>query len=349
MTKLWQRYFALDMLKVVLLVLGSLYLLFVIIDYSLHTKMFAAADIPFSSLASYYGYQFSKRIELLLPFSLLLAGIKTLTTANIRGELIALLAAGLPKRRLLNPLLLIALLAAVALLINSQWFYPQAVSHIERFEDQHFHRKKAGRHSLNVLRLTDDSKILYQSYDSSKEAFIDAYWLKSPTEVVHMGLLFPHSREGSFVDILTKQEGGKFLKSGSHAHTPLDLQFDKADLFAALVPPENMPITSLYRHRPKTAKSDRDASITTYLNAKLAMPLVCLLAILAPAPFCLTFSRSLNPFFIYCAAIAGFLAYLTTFDAALILAKTAVLPPTLAIWCPLLSCGALFSYRYYRL
>ena len=88
--KIWQRYIAIEVIKVFFLLLGSLYFLYSLIDYTLHIgQIVQKAHIPFLSLLKYYGILFSKRCGFLLPLAMLIATLKVLCSFNKSNELIA--------------------------------------------------------------------------------------------------------------------------------------------------------------------------------------------------------------------------------------------------------------------
>ena len=340
--KLWQRYFFLDTLWMFLFTCGAFYLLFVMIDYSLHTKLFGHAHIPGLKTFVYYLAQFSKRATLLIPFSLLLASIKVLTTLTLRGETIALLSSGVPKRHLLRPLLWVAGLAILFLYINAQSLYPTAVRGIERFEERYFRGHKPDKKSMATIPLSDDSKLLFSSKGGRMR---DVYWIRGPKEIVHMEeLILGETSVGLGVDILSRADDGTLTLVKTVESTPLpELPLSSGKLPKPLAPPDELSLTQLIKHLPHNLASDYAAEIATSLHQKLALPLICLLVVIVPAPFCLSFSRQKPVFFIYALSIAAFLLLTTLMDAAAILGAHHALNPCWAIWTPLLFVFGLFG------
>lgn len=123
---IWERYFLKELSKVFLLILFGFYFLYVLIDYAFHTSTYT--HLSFLKILLVYVYHLSKRALVLLPFALLMATIKVITTSNQQKEIIALLAGGISKRRLLRPFLLFALLCVSLLYFNEQFFHPFAVN-----------------------------------------------------------------------------------------------------------------------------------------------------------------------------------------------------------------------------
>ena len=106
--KIWERYFFFDTLKTLLFLLFAFSALFVLIDYASHTGSFHQNHIRFAfkEFLIYYGGELIQKSEVLLPFGILVATIRTLTRLNQQNELIALLAAGVKMKSLLRPFLL---------------------------------------------------------------------------------------------------------------------------------------------------------------------------------------------------------------------------------------------------
>jgi lipopolysaccharide export system permease protein len=83
----------------------------VLIDYASHTSALPhhQTQVKLKELARYYLFTFSSRAEILIPFALLIALIKTLCTLNTRNELIALMASGIKLQTLVRPFFYVGL------------------------------------------------------------------------------------------------------------------------------------------------------------------------------------------------------------------------------------------------
>src|SRR5262245_5420866 len=86
---IWGRYFVKETLKVLILFIVCFYGLYVLIDFSSHATSYHHHHIRFrlSELTSYYLSDFVKRLDVLLPFALLISTIKTLCSLNVHNEL----------------------------------------------------------------------------------------------------------------------------------------------------------------------------------------------------------------------------------------------------------------------
>jgi lipopolysaccharide export system permease protein len=118
---IWKKYFFKELVKVFLLFMGTFYFLYVLIDYSAHTKDFYQVGIGFSDFVLYYLFQFTNRAEILIPIALLISTIKVMTTANMRNEILALISGGIAMKHLMRPFIFAGILCASFLYLNFQF------------------------------------------------------------------------------------------------------------------------------------------------------------------------------------------------------------------------------------
>jgi len=85
------------------------------------------------------------------------------------------------------------------------------------------------------------------------------------------------------------------------------------------------------------------------LASKISHPWLCLLAVLAPAPFCMRFSRQFPTFLVYAASLFGLIAIYIVIDAAHVLGRRQLLDPLYALWTPFVFFFLIFGWRYVRL
>ncbi|MCH9626293.1 MAG: hypothetical protein S4CHLAM123_14890 [Chlamydiales bacterium] len=358
MRMIWKRYFFFEQLKVLFLFLLSFYFLYVMIDYSTHSKVFQGAKISFFQIMLYYFFQFSKRADILLPFALLISTIKVLTTSNLRLEIIALATSGISLKRLLNPFLLLALCAIGLLYANFQFLQPLAVSRINDFENTHFKSssKIKAKERVNSLQLEDNTVLIYQKFDRKTDAFFDVYWLKNFDQIYRIQSLYPYANipYGNTVEILNRTAGGDIIKTDmqQQMHFP-EMLFDTKTLFSAVHTPQEQSLTQLMYHlrwkKVRKKLNHFEAAIQTFLFYRLTIPLLCILAVLAPAPYCLRFGRTLSVFIIYAFSVVGMLSVFTIVNSSVILAESQILPPLWAIILPQFCFFLLIGYKYVKI
>ncbi|SCA62438.1 Uncharacterized protein SCG7086_AA_00390 [Chlamydiales bacterium SCGC AG-110-P3] len=353
--KLWERYFLRELAKVFFLFIFGFYFLYILIDYTSRTGSLLSNSAGFTELTVYYGLTFLKRVDLLVPFALLVGTIRALVSFNFHNELVALLSGGIPLKRLLRPFLAAGIACAILLYCNFQWLAPLAWSKVQQIEDRHssMETSTAG-HAIQDVSLNDGSLILCQSYDSARNFFFDAYWIRSIDDIWRIKYLHldTEAAVGKYVDHLARNEEGEFqLVESFETKVLQEIQFDEENLQAALRNPEELSLAQLWQRRPTHDReyTDKEAGILARFYSHLAMPLLCILAVIAPAPFCIRFSRQIPVLFIYILSIMGIVSFYLVADATLVIARAQVLPPALAIFTPYALYFWLFGRRYIRL
>lgn len=356
---LWERYFLSQILKVFFLFLFCFYGLYVLIDFSSHATHFTQGHLAlhqihyWKEVGLYYLSDFSKRMEVLIPFALTIATIKVLSSLNVHSELVALRASGIPLKRLLRPFLLMSCSCIVLLYANTEWLVPKAMHALKNIEEAHQRQRRQALKLPSVQHLVfeDDTTLLFQHFDSIRQLFFNAYWIRSIDEVLHFETLNPYSEvpTGYGVDRFVRSDRDLLEHREEHAVLALpSMHFNNERLLETLTPAEELPLASLWQKHPASISptSEKEAQHMTVLYYKLALPWLCLLAVLAPAPFCVHFTRQLPIFFIYAGCIFGLVAFYLMIDASLLLGKRQVLAPWIAIGAPFSICFAIFGYRY---
>lgn len=281
-TKIWYRYLFREILKVFFLCLGAFFFLYSLIDYSLHMQDFIIdKKMQLSHLFTYYGFQFIKRSEVLIPLSLLIATLKVLFTMNARKELLALQASGLPLKKILSPFFSIALLCLLFNWVSSEVILPSSLNYLDRFRADHFKHSQRGQRKepVHVLPLKDHSKIVYQKQDKEKNALIDVFWIQSVDEIWRMQSLSFDSQErptGHFVDHLKRNTGGEFEKVESFDTYPFaHFKWEKDPTGKGGTPLENRKMTELFKlvKSPNTSVYER-AQALSQLLFKCTLPLL---------------------------------------------------------------------------
>lgn len=357
-TQIWERYFIKEFTKVFFFFLFCFYGLYVLIDYASHTSALPHHHVQIRGfeLARYYLFIFASRAEILIPIALLIALCKTLISLNVHGELVALMASGFKLKKLLRPFLIFATAAMILLFLNEQFLLPSALKKLRRIEDSTKHQRSRNTPNMTAhhMILQDGSIFLYQSYDTAKDQFFDAYWIQTIDSIYRIKYLSPNDPHpiGYFVDHLTRQPNQELaLKESLEQYAFHNIQFSSEILHSSIVDPDALSLTELWAELPFQTDelSEKESKAWTAFYWKLMMPWLCLLAIMAPAPFCVKFSRQFPMFFIYICGIFGIIAFYLLMDASQIIAKRQVLTPLLAIGVPFMSIFGFFWWRYSKL
>lgn len=354
---IWERYLFRELLKIFFLFLGCFFFLYSILDYSLHMQDFLVGkQIHLSHLFIYYSYQFIKRADLLIPLALLIATLKVLFSFNARGELVALQASGLSSKRILRPFFLLALFCAVFNGASAEFLLPSSLNFLDNFREAHFKHSFRGnrKEPIHVIYLKDRSKIVYQSENKDTQMFFDVFWIRSSEDIWRMKYLTtdPEKPIGYYVDHIVCSEEGIFEKTdsfGTYAFPSFRLQPDLSG--KGYIPIENRKPSELLRlisHKRGTTAFEHP-QILTHLLHKCMMPFLSFLVVIAAAPVCFRYSRSLPVFFTYAIALFVFVAFAAFLNSTLILGETQVLSPYNAIVLPFVLCFLGFSWKFVKL
>lgn len=357
-TKIWERYFFCEFAKIFFLFLFCFYGLYVLIDYASHTSALPHHQVQIhgNHLIRYYFYVFASRIEILIPVALIIAFVKTVSTLNTQREIVALMAGGIQLQTLMRPFILIGLFCVALLYANEQFLLPDALRKLRRIEDATKQQKP--KHLTHIsarhVILEDGSLLLFQSYDTAKELFFDAYWVESIDSIYKIKYLSPHTSipMGEYVDHLIRQPEGELIQQASYTyHAFPKMKFNNEVLLSTIIEPDVLPIYDLGKQvsqLPATI-SEKESKLLTAFYWKLTIPWLCMLAILVPAPFCVRFSRHSNVFFIYVGSLFSLIAFYLYLDAVQVVSNRQVLAPFWAICFPYVVALGFAIWRFAKL
>ena len=356
LTSIWERYFLKETVKCFALFLVCFYLLYILIDYSNHSHSFHHYRFSLLDLIHYYGYEFVTRMNVLVPFAVLISCIKTLCALNRHHELIALMASGIRLKRLLLPFLAFGLFCTALIYINSELLQPNAMRYHQQLDHLRARVKKTKYHYPHIQQFTleDGSSLIFQSYDTLADEFFDLYWIRSMDDIYRIRdlALSAEGPVGRSVEHLERDQKGalKLTEKFDEKFLP-ELKFDKKTLAESSASPDALSLSALQEKLSATPAilSEKEARLVTAYYYKLAIPWLCLLAVIAPAPLCIAFSRSLPLFFIYALSLFGLVAVYLIMNASLVLGERQVFSPAAVIWVPFCLFFLFFGVRFYRL
>lgn len=356
LSTIWERYFLREMTKTFLFVLFGFYGLYMLIDYSSHAQSFSNYQLTIQNILTYYSTEFSTRMNVLVPFAILIACIRTLSALNSNNELTALRASGVKLKRLLLPFVAFSILCTALLYINEEMLQPYTLQYQKQFNQlrSKAKEKKYQRQFIQQLPLEDGSSLIFKNFNTDKELFEDAYWIRSIDDIYRIQFLYPYAKgipEGEVIEHLERNaNGGLVVTKTLEKKIFPEMIFNRQVLLETITSPDKLSISMLKEKIPSHTKplNEKELKLLTTYYYKLAQPWFCLLAVIAPAPFCIRFSRSKRIFFIYSMSIFGFFALYLIMDAAIVLAERQVISPELAIWSPICTLLAYFGYKFYR-
>lgn len=353
LSTIWERYFLKELFKVFALFLFGFYTLYVLIDYSNHAASFKHYNFHFIDVAKYYGYEFVTRMPILVPFAIVIACVKVLCGLNTNNELVALMASGIKLKRILLPFIVFGLLFTGLMYFNAEVLQPMAQKYNTKLDHSRAKAKQKKTRSAQSVRLEDRTALVYQSYDSDQEIFTDAFWIKSFEEIYRIRTLYPTATPplGKEVEHLQRDAEGNLVLAESQAEMQFpDMVFNQEKLLESVSSGEAHSLSSLNEIIPEhnAPLSEKEAQLVTSFHYKLALPWLCLLAIIAPAPLCIRFTRSLPVFLIYALSIFGLVAFYLVMESAVVLGERQMFSPAVAIWTPFTLFFSFFSWRYFK-
>lgn len=357
--KIWERYFLREFGKIFCLFLFCFYFLYVLIDYASNAGSFHHhVQFQWKEIVLYYVCELAKRLEVLLPFALLLATIRTLCNFNIHNELIALMSGGFSLHTLMRPFLIIGIFCTGFIYLNTEYILPTALEelkhiHDSRSREKHKHQKRIGAQNLV---LEDGTTLLFQTFDSSQKMFYDVYWIRSIDNIYRIKQLFPNTTstaipEGLYVEHLERNPQGELVRTESAEEKLFpEMHFNKATLFETITTAYEQSLSELWKKLPQQhhEMSEKAAQALAAFYFKLAMPWLCLFAIMAPIPSCVRSTRQLPVFAIYASSIFGLVAFYLVMDASLVLGERNTLPPSVAIWVPFGLFASAVTLRFFK-
>lgn len=333
------RYFLLELLKVFYLVLGSLFGLYVLLDYTSRAHGFG---LSLAELSQYYLYMFVERLDVLMPFALLIAGMKTLCQSNLRQELVAMRASGYSMPRLLLPLVWVGLLTTSIAYMNTQWLLPHSLPWINGIEDKHsLEGSPDNDRIVHKISLDDGTTLLYLTYDRSRARFVQCYWLKSFNDIYRIKYIKPepYPPTAQFVQHLVRDPQGRLLPTEMVAELPIpEMHFDLTELSENLTMASERSLSQLWQRLPTSDShiSHERAVIEAAFYKKMSIPWLCLIALLAPAPFCVAHRRPLRVFFVFAGAIFALFVFFVLLSVGYTLTQSQLASPIVSLVAPTL-------------
>lgn len=238
---LWKRYFYKEIAKTYFFILFCFYFVYVSLDLMTHIKDLRASGASFQTLSTYYLCIFSKRLDILLPFTCLVGSIRLLLNFQSKNEFVALLTSGISFKALLQPFLFAAVLGSLALYANFEFVLPTTLPQVTYIQESHFGKSTVLEQEMpfREVMLKDGSRMIYRTYNPSVKEFQDVFWISSLDMIYHMKQLSfdPLPPTAKFVDMISRDQNGFLQKTASWKLIQLrQMQFDEESLKTALLP-----------------------------------------------------------------------------------------------------------------
>ncbi|MBP9841743.1 MAG: LptF/LptG family permease [Simkaniaceae bacterium] len=315
--KIWQKMILKDLLKTLIFILLCFYLLYAMMDYSMHMRNFQSASL--GKILLYYFYHFIKRLDLLLPIAFLISLIRCLEGMNKNNELLALQVASLSFQTLVRPLFFLSLSLSCLMYINYEWALPQSMNFIDAFQATHI-KKTAKDLGIQSIRLKDGGQLIYQHYNRETKTYSEIFYLPSLQNIYHIKSL--HEQVGAVVDQFEKNEQGFYELT----HSFPSYHFENLVIPTKKpqpIPLDNWKISSLI----KLTLSSSNAEALSKLFYKCLTPLFSLLIMWTLVPYSFTFERGRSPLSLYVYGLFGFMSYFMLTNFAKILGSNGFISP----------------------
>lgn len=318
---------------------------------------FLDADTAGADMARYYLYALPGILNTLIPITLLIAVLASLSSLTKNNELTAMRASGIGLFRLMTPYIIVGLLATVVVALINETIAPYTTYWADRLEETE-NKKQEGRQfdifnsmiyknrkdhrewlaqtfnlatyemtGVNVKQFREDGSLEAQ-YGAASAEWLDGQWCFKELEVQKFrkdGIIRDNSdkkelqgkSKQAFVTLRWQETPADFLTTTKDARDHPD-HLNTREMLASLA----------QRSNPNDATSIR---LKSDLHFRIAQPFMCLIAVLLGIPFGAQTGRKgafkgvMYSFFLF------FVSY--ALGALLIyLAKEGILPPLIAAW-----------------
>jgi lipopolysaccharide export system permease protein len=332
----WWRYFFIRFGLLSIALCAITFGLFVFADLLAHIKDVFDSDTSWETWASYYTSMLSCRLDVLIPFSLTAATALFIPRIVRRNELIPLLNAGVSLQQIFRPFLVTAVLGSCVLWFNTQWIFPYATRIHHTITESDFGRKTIHDEQtrLGVVLFPEGSRLFFYQHDPVNKKITDVFWVRSPDCVLHIEqLAYFNDRppEGRGVDVIERDAKGRMKKTSSYPFCELSqLQFTKGTVKMSTADPRDLSITQLgtLMSRFGICRSERAVETTAAFYTKLFFPLLALLGVLIPAPFCFRFERKYPQALLVFGSLAVLFCFQLVIHASVVLARLPVVRPS---------------------
>ncbi len=355
LTAIWERYFLRELFKTFAIFLICFYGLFALIDYSTHAGSFKNYHFTWTETFGYYFYELIRQTDVLIPFTLLISVIKTLTSLNKNNELIALMMGGVKLERILLPFFAFTLFFTAIIYFSGEILQPKALTYDKELKIRRAFAKQKNRqgNKLHALKLKDDSSIAYTKYNPSSNELYDVIWIKSIDDLYRIKTLDLNQDPaiGKEVEHFSRDANTQIeLTDRFNLLSLPSLQLNIPKLIDSITDPADLSISILKKkiNANNPLLNQRQAHFVATYYYKLALLFSPFLATLTAIPFCLRFTRSLPIFFIYGLNLFFLFAFYLSLNSALILGEKQVISPVIAIWTPFSLFYIIFFFKYIK-
>jgi lipopolysaccharide export system permease protein len=293
-------------------------------------------------MVNYFLYRTPYFLTQFAPVAVLLAGLWCLGNLSRNYEIIAMKAGGISFRRILTPMLILALVISLATFILNESIIPPLNMKVKRFEQQKMDERPEYERRNNVAFYSPDHKdlIYMKTFDGEKSQMhqIQILTLRPDGTLARRidaekGLY--HNGGWNFLEGIEREfeiNGENILKEEYFGEKYLPLNVKPTDFSREIQKPEELNYIQLIRYIAQAKKGRYDVRrYLVDLHLKVASPFACVIILLVGAPLAILAPRSGRLLSFGIATFLGFL-YWGGISIGRSLGRAGILVPLLAAW-----------------
>ena len=193
-----------------------------------------------------------------------------------------------------------------------------------------------------------------QAYDRSKHLFVNAFWIRSLDDIYRISSLKPDGTPPTafHVEHLTRAADGSLVPAAFYEQLALTgMVFSQEEIAETVILPSERSLTQLWERLPSIdgEVTYTGAQIQAAFYKKTVMPWLCVIALLAPAPFCVPHRRPLRVFVLFCFSMFSLFTLTVLLSMGHTLTQSQLLDPWLALVLPMAILNAVAIVRFCRM
>lgn len=333
-------------------------MIFIIFDLFNTLSDFLEAKTQGMQIFQYYLYIIPSVVVYIIPTSLMLALLYTLSHMTKNNELTAMRASGVSLYRLMLPFIVVGFIASIAVAIINETIGPWSAYWTDQFIEAEKHKHEYNSYIKHNLALKNtrqyrewfigtfnsmnyemnNVRIIQQRPDGSDAAKIwakKAEWLDGEwwlSDVIRQDYRANGRPDGGPRNLLGIGERTKSVSMPEFSETPEDFLNERKD---ARENPEQFSSHELmqYINRHVDFSKQVRSRVMTDFYSRMAMPWTCLVVVLLGIPFGSQTARK-GAILGITMALGLFFSYYILINVGVALGKGLILPPWFAAWLP---------------
>lgn len=345
--KLIDKYLFKSFLTPLLYCLLAFSMVYVIYDLFSSLDNFLEGKTPLLQVMKYYVILLPSALIYIVPISLLLAVLYSLSSLTKNNEITAMRACGISMIRLMIPFITVGLLFSIAVAIFNETIGPDAAYWCKKFVSEQtrddpnavhvhelaFHKESAKRFwyinkfdtrdysmkNVEVIQMREEDNTESFKLQAAEGRWLDGYWMFTDITVQK------YDREGN------PRGPPEFIP----AREMTQISERPVDFMSEVKPPDFMSSRELLRYLRVNKQLQKETIVrrTVDLHFRLAQPWTCLIVTLIGIPFGNQTGRkgALRGFML---SIGFFFAYYALINVGLYIGKEGYVPAWFAGWSP---------------